>query len=443
MPSAFEMPSSIRDLSARYRADLANPCEAVKTALKNANLNAGRNVYLALDEAWSQHEAEQLLIPGRRGSEAFESQPLWGIPISLKDCFDLKGYTTTCGSQALGRSRAPAAVDSAVAYRLRTAGAIITGKTHLQQLAYGITGENRDFGDCLQPPDPKRLTGGSSSGAAASVQEGSAMAAIGTDTGGSIRVPASLCGLAGYRASITMSQANGMDLWHGGEHLAQSFDTIGWLYRNLSDGPLLGAALFGLPEVAARAMQGLRVGLADASFLHDCEEAVLAALEEWASVLQRQGAHVAQFDTSMWHEAMELYVPLQASEAAALHLEPRDGFEPAIAERLRWGASLAPEHLADLRKRLTGFRQESERRLASFDLLLLPNSPTARLCAGEDHSEMRLRILRYTTPVSLLGWPAVTLPSRSGGPQLVGRLNSDAELLAVSAALAEYAQRQD
>lgn len=434
------MPPSIRELRERYRTSLANPCEVARTALKNANSNIGRNVYLAQDEAWSLHQAEELLIPGWRGSEAFESQPLWGIPVSLKDCFDLEGYTTTCGSQALGRSRAPATADSAVASRLRNAGAVITGKTHLQLLAYGITGENRDFGDCLQPADPKRLTGGSSSGAAASVQEGSSMAAIGTDTGGSIRVPASLCGLAGYRASITMSHTNGMDLWRGGEHLAPSFDTIGWLYRNLSDGPLLGAALFGLPQASVPRLQGLRVGLADTSFQHDCGDEVLAALEEWASVLQRQGAQVEQFDTAMWRDAMELYVPLQASEAAALHPEPRDGFEPAIAERLRWGAALAPEQLADLRKRLTGFRQESERRLASFDLLLLPNSPTAKLHAGEDHSEMRLRILRYTTPVSLLGWPAVTLPSRSGGPQLVGRLNGDAELLALSAAVAEYSQ---
>src|SRR5271165_6171112 len=238
MLQAWEMFSSIRYLRERYRAGLANPCEEVKTALKNANSNAGRNVYLARDEAWSLHEAEQLLIPERRGSEVFESQPLWGIPFSLKDCFDLEGYVTTCGSQALGRLRAPATVDSTVASRLRKAGTVITGKTHLQQLAYGITGENHDFGDCLQPDDLKRLTGGSSSGAAASVQEGSAMAAIGTDTGGSIRVPASLCGLAGYRASITMSHTNGMDLWRGGEHLAQSFDTIGWLYRKLSDGPL-------------------------------------------------------------------------------------------------------------------------------------------------------------------------------------------------------------
>jgi aspartyl-tRNA(Asn)/glutamyl-tRNA(Gln) amidotransferase subunit A len=394
-------------------------------------------VYLARDACWTQREAEHLLTTAQQRSEVFAGQPLWGIPVSLKDCFDLEGYVTTCGSRYLGSSRVPATVDSAIASRLRDAGAVITGKTHLHQLTYGITGENRDFGDCLQPADSRLLTGGSSSGAAASVQEGSAMAAIGTDTGGSIRVPACLCGLAGYRSSVTMGTANEFDLWRGGEHLAPSFDTIGWLYRDLSDGPLLGAALFGFPEATTPDLQGVRVGLVDESFLHDCEDEVLAALEHWATVLKQRGAQVARFDTAIWREAMELYVPMQANEAAVLHPEPRDGFEPVIAERLRWGGSLAPNELTELRKRLANFRHESERQLAAFDVLLLPCSPMAELRAGEDHSRTRIRILRYTTPVSLLGWPAVTLPSRRGGPQFVGKRGSDAELLALSAALAD------
>ena len=383
------------------------------------------------DEAWSRHEAERLL----RNSEALERQLLYGIPVSLKDCFDLEGYVTTSGSKFLGSSRTPAALDSAVASRLRSAGAVITGKTHLHQLAYGITGENLDFGNCLQPANQKLLTGGSSSGAAASVQEGSAMAAIGTDTGGSIRMPASLCGLAGYRSSVTMGAANGLDLWRGGDHLAPSFDTLGWLYRDLADGPLLGAALFGLPQAAAPGTLGLRVGLAVGPLLHDCEAEVLTALEDWAAALERQGARITRFDTAMWLDAMEIYAPLQASEAAALHPEPRDGFEPVIAERLRWGASLPPEELARLRTRLNSFREKSEQRLDGFDVLLMPCCPVAELRAGEDQSGSRLRILRYTTPVSLLGRPAVTLPGR-GGPQLIGRLGADAELLAISAALA-------
>ena len=118
--------------------------------------------------------------------------------------------------------------------RLRRLGAVITGKTHLHALAYGITGENPEFGDCIQPGTRDCLTGGSSSGACASVLEGSAIAAIGTDTGGSVRVPAALCGLAGYRASL------GRGNWGGGAHLAESFDTLGWLFADLEEAPFLG-----------------------------------------------------------------------------------------------------------------------------------------------------------------------------------------------------------
>jgi len=436
MPSVSEIPSSVRDLREQYRTGRANPRDVLACALERANSNAGRNVYLARDEAWTRRELERLLASDPQSSEAFNSRPLWGVPVSLKDCFDLAGFVTTAGSKFLGNSRAPAAADSAIAARLKRAGAIITGKTHLHQLAYGITGENRDYGNCLQPSHPSLLTGGSSSGGAASVQEGSAMAAIGTDTGGSIRVPASLCGLIGYRCSITVSTAKDSEIWRGGDHLAQSFDTIGWLYRDPGDGPLLGAALFDLPQPPARNMRGLRIGIPDASFLHDCEPEVLATLEHWMTVLKERAAQVGRFDASIWRDAMDLYVPLQASEAAALHPEPRDAFEPVIAERLRWGASLSPNYLEDLRDRLAIFRQKSEQHLSDFDYLLLPCSPTVELRANEDHSGTRLRILRYTTPVSLLGWPAVTMPGPRGGPQLVGKLGTDAELLALSAALA-------
>src|SRR5258708_4113302 len=161
-----------------------------------------------------------------------------------KDCFDLEGFRTTAGARFYADKNEIAREDSAVAKRLRAQGAVITGKTNLHPLAYGITGENRDFGDCLQPVNPNLLTGGSTSGGAASVQEGSAVAAIGTDTGGSIRVPAALCGLAGYRASLGLAWDR--ELWRGGIPLAQSFDTLGWIFRDLHDAALLAEGLFGL-----------------------------------------------------------------------------------------------------------------------------------------------------------------------------------------------------
>ena len=233
-PDSTPSQSSIAALCGRYLRGETTPLAELDTALAHSNANANHNTYLVQNAAWSHAEAEHL------SPRTIAAQPLWGIPVSLKDCFDLEGFRTSCGSSFYNDEHGIAAHDSAVATRLRAAGAVLTGKTHLHQLAYGITGENHDFGDCLQPRDARLLCGGSSSGAAASVQERSALAAIGTDTGGSIRTPAALCGLSGFRSSITL---NSEALWRGGAHLAQSFDTLGWLYRSLAAGPLLGHAL--------------------------------------------------------------------------------------------------------------------------------------------------------------------------------------------------------
>jgi len=428
LPVSTSPLAPLATLRGRYLRGETTPLAELDAALAHSNANANRNTYLAQNTAWSRAEAARL----RTGD--IDAQPLWGVPVSLKDCFDLEGFATSCGSSFYKEEHGIAAQDSAVAARLRAAGALITGKTHLHQLAYGITGENHDFGDCLQPRDARLLCGGSSSGAAASVQEGSALAAIGTDTGGSIRTPAALCGLSGYRASITLSTDA---LWRGGAHLAPSFDTLGWLYRSLAEGPLLGQALFDLPFAAAPAPASLKIGIPDAAFLHDCEPDVLATLAYWESRLTEPGLRIARFDATLWNDALDIFAPIQASEAAALHRGNFHHFEPAIAERLAWGASIPPDEIAALRLRMAAFRDRTAGLFGSFDYLLLPCAPMSALYAGADHSETRPRILRYTAPASLCGNPVVTLasPDRPGGLQLVGPLDSDATLLALSATL--------
>jgi aspartyl-tRNA(Asn)/glutamyl-tRNA(Gln) amidotransferase subunit A len=434
--------TSVEQLRQQLLDETTTPTQALATALARANANAGANVYLALDAGWSQHEAERLEAMQHEAPSVRSTQPLWGIPVSLKDCFDLTGFRTSCGARYYMEHTEPAAADSTVAARLRAAGAVITGKTHLHQLAYGITGENADFGDCVQPRNAAGLTGGSSSGAAASVQEDSALAAIGTDTGGSIRVPAALCGLAGYRSSITLNTptANAEPMWRGGGHLAPSFDTVGWIYRSLSDGPLLGHALFNLPlldaaATDARPLADLRIGIPDAGFLHDCEAPVLDAFAAFVEHLRARGAQVETFDAAPLAPAFEILAPIQASEAAALHKGLFQHFEPAIAERLAWGASLSSAALAPFQQRLADFRAMMQSLLTRFDHLLLPCAPMTALLAGHDQTETRKRILRYTAPVSLAGLPVVTLPLQAGGLQLVGPLGSDATLLARSATL--------
>jgi Asp-tRNA(Asn)/Glu-tRNA(Gln) amidotransferase A subunit family amidase len=419
--------SPLQDLRRRYIAGETDPLAELDAAFWHSDSNAGCNVYLAQDLEWSRAEAAKL----RR--EDIERQPLWGVPVSLKDCFDLEGFPTSCGSNFYRDLNGIAAADSAVTERLRAAGAVITGKTHLHQLAYGITGENRDFGDCLQPRDAGLLTGGSSSGAAASVQEGSALAGIGTDTGGSIRVPAALCGLAGYRASIAL----GADLWRGGAHLAASFDTLGWLYRDLRDGPVLAEALFGLQAADAPELKGLRIGIPHRAFLHDASLGVLETLARAKIYFAKQGSEVSDFDAGFWIEAVAIFAAIQASEAAAIHAGRFEHFEAAIAERLAWGASLTAEQLTELRARLVVFNEGMAEVFTRFDYLILPCSPMAELKAGVDHSETRARLLRYTAPIILAGLPAVTVPCGAGGLQLVGAAGDDARLLALSATLGE------
>ncbi len=307
----------------------ADPVEQARRVLSRANGNASRNTYILLDAEWTLAEAA-------RQAERGQGR-LRGVPVALKDCFDLEGFPTSSGSKFYA-ARGPAASDSAVAARLRRSGAVIVGKTHLHQLAYGITGENQEYGDCLQPRDASLLTGGSSSGAAAAVQEGSALAAIGTDTGGSVRAPAALCGLAGYRSSL------GAGDWRGGQHLSVTFDTIGWLFRDLRDAPLLAESLFDLPE--GRPERGdLRVGVLSGDFLDECDPPVRQTMEEWAERLRRVATVTRMEVPAYWFGAWAIYAPIQAAEAAAIHAGLYEHFEPGIAARLEWGASLGEEEV--------------------------------------------------------------------------------------------------
>jgi aspartyl-tRNA(Asn)/glutamyl-tRNA(Gln) amidotransferase subunit A len=401
-------------------------------ALSRANSNLGRNTYIHRDPAWTLAQAGRVAaIPRQPGGPFGDSRgPLWGIPVSVKDCFDLAGAPTSCGTHFYRDFNGPALENSWLVNQLQSAGAVITGKTHLHPLAYGITGENPDFGDCLQPVDPSALTGGSSSGAAASVQEGSALAAIGTDTGGSIRVPAALCGLAGYRASI------GRGNWEGGAHLAETFDTMGWLFRHLEDGPLLGSLLGSTNPRAATLPT--RFAIVSDSFLQDCDPEVAAALYRCRLEFEALGLTAHTVDVSWWAGSMEIFAPLQAIQAAKYHAGHYDRFEASIAQRLAWGASLPNDKIPDIRDLVLqwhAFRARMDALLDEHQLLLLPAAPVAKLPAGADHSLTRQRLLRYTTPVSLSGMPAVTIPFAGGGMQLISAREDDARLLTLAANL--------
>jgi len=414
---------TIRGLRAGLANGAVQPSDLADQALSRSARNAGRNTYLWQDAAWTRAEAARVAMMPRGDGGPFGDgrSPLWGLPISVKDCFDLAGAPTSCGVHFYRDLRGNAARDSWLVERLRAAGAVITGKTHLHPLAYGITGENPEYGDCLQPRDATALTGGSSSGAAASVQEGSAVAAIGTDTGGSVRAPAALCGLAGYRASL------GRGDWRGGAHLAESFDTMGWLFRDIEDAPLLAGPF--APKTAPVLSNFKTFAVVDDSFLHDCEPDIVAGLRATTREVEALGLRAATFNADWWADSFEIFAPIQAWEAARLHAGHFDRFDPPIRERLEWGAQITTAEITTLRQRHEVFRERIDALIAKHDLLLLPSIPVARLTAGADHSKTRGRLLRYTSPFSLAGVPVVTIPCKHGGMQLAAARNHDESLL--------------
>ena len=304
---------TIRTIRTTLASGAVRPSQLAETALSHSNQNVGRNTYLWQDAAWTRAEAAHAVaMPPSSGGQFGDGRPtLWGLPVSVKDCFDLAGSATSCGIHFYRDLNGNSVRDSWLVEQLRAAGAVIVGKTHLHPLAYGITGENPEFGDCVQPNDAGALTGGSSSGAAASLQEGSAVAAIGTDTGGSVRAPAALCGLAGYRATL------GRGDWRGGAHLAESFDTMGWLFHDLEDAPLLAAPF--APAHTALPRRFTRFAFVADPFLHDCEPEIQESFRGVIRELENLGLAARCVDTSWWADSMEIFAPIQASEAARLH----------------------------------------------------------------------------------------------------------------------------
>ena len=426
---------TIRGLRAALASGNERPSALADDARTRVNGNAGRNTYLWQDEAWTRAEAARAEAMPRGDGGLFGDgrEALWVLPVSVKDCFDLAGAPTSCGVQFYRDLHGKAERDSWLVERLRGSGAVIMGKTHLHPLAYGITGENPEFGDCLQPRDPTALTGGSSSGAAASVQEGSAVMAIGTDTGGSIRAPAALCGLAGYRASL------GRGGWRGGAHLAPSFDTIGCLFRDLADAPLL-AGLFADKPTTGPSRGFERFAVVDESFFNDCENEIIDCLHNTVRALEGIGLECSRMDADWWADSFEIFAPIQAWEAARIHAGHFDRFEISIRKRLEWGAGIGAVDIAALRERHRIFRERMGGLLATHELILLPATPVARLAAGADHSKTRGRLLRYTTPFSLAGVPVVTIPCTAGGMQLAAGRGCDEALLQFAARFAAGAE---
>lgn len=411
--------------------------ELIENALTTAvwRKTQGARVYLHLDPD---------AVHAQLNAGVDLTKPLGGLPLSVKDCFDVAGTPSTAGSSFFASTRSLPEIDSELAALSRGAGAVLMGKTHLNEFAYGITGENQHFGDCEIPTRPRCLTGGSSSGAAASVVEGSAVIGLGTDTGGSLRAPASFCGLVSFRASIERGE------WGGCFPLAQSFDTMGWLCRHLADMPAIGAALIGAATEPVDPKR-TRIGIAAGSWLDCCDPEIVAAQGAYAERLRAAGFLVEEFDASLWLDASALFIPIQAHEAAMNHHDflPRfaDRYEPAVRSRLEFGGTITPEAYRGYKARQMEFNAASTALFERFDFLIAPVTPVRELRMGEDHSGFRSRILQLTAPASLNGWPSLTVRGAGTGPedtnahgfglQVAGPAMADGKLFGLAAALAK------
>jgi len=364
---------NFRDLRTALAKGSIRPSQLADLALAQSNGNLSRNTYLWQDEKWTRVEADraEAMPRGEGGPFGDGRSAFWGLPVSVKDCFDLAGSPTSCGVRFYRYLNGTATRDSWLVARLRAAGAVITGKTHLHPLAYGITGE-----------------------------------------------------LAGYRATL------GRGDWDGGAHLAQSFDTMGCLFRDLRDAPYL-AALFATE--AAPPHQLTRFAVVDDSFLGDCEPEIVDSLRTTIQMLESLDLQASRIDMSWWAEAFEIFAPIQAWEAARIHTGHFDSIAPSIRERLEWGARIDDSEIRSLRQRHSAFRDKMDAVLATHQLILLPATPVSRLTAGTDHSQTRARLLRYTTPFSLAGVPVVTLPCAAGGMQLAAARGHDEALLQLAA----------
>lgn len=333
--------------------------------------------------------------------------PLHGVPIALKDLIDVAGVRTTAASRVLADNVATA--DAPVVARLRQAGAVILGKLNLHEFAYGGSGYISAFGPAVNPIAPLRATGGSSSGSAVAVAAHMCFAALGTDTAGSIRLPAACCSLVGFKPTWGAVSAEGVI------PLSASYDHVGPITRTVEDAALVFEAI--AEEDALRATvrrEPLRIGVARKFFCEELEPEVSAAFEQSLRELKKLG------------ELREVEVPadtdrtLSSAEAFAYHrqyLEDRANlYDERTLARIMTGRDTTDEAVRDARQALASLRQRAAAVFAECDIVVTPTMPLVPPLVGNfaDATKLRpleLRMLRNTRPFNVLGWPAISVPA--------------------------------
>lgn len=373
--------------------------------------------------------------------QAGEQLPLKGIPVCVKDLIDVAGVPTTAGSATWRRTPAR---DAAAVARLRRAGAVIVGKGHTNEFAYGIDGKNPHFRECRNPYDPARLPGGSSSGPAVATAAGMALAGLGTDTTGSIRVPASLCGLVGIRPTLARIPTSGV------VPLAWSYDTVGPLARTVTDAAMCFEALAGSPTRARPVgdLRGCRIGVIE-QLVDDVEPYVESGLREAVNRLEGTGAEVSAVQFERLGHANAIHHIVQHAEAAQAHAPwfeaQYDHYSEPVRLRLEVGRLLPASAYLTAQQARRLLIDDAAQKMERLDALLAPAAPCIAPFRDSDEvtirgvpRDMRSALLSCVLAPSELGCPVISVPigSHEGLPfgiQVIGKPMAELLLLSIAA----------
>ena len=439
---------TITEFGRKLRARETSAAEVTEECLRrieadNPRLNAF--ILVMADEARRQaRHADAELAAGR------DHGPLHGVPVSVKDLFDIRGTATTAASRV--RDGHLAAADAPAITELRHAGAVLIGKTNLHEFAFGTTNEDSAFGPAHNPHDPARSPGGSSGGSAVSVAAGMALATLGTDTGGSIRIPAAACGVVGLKPTFGEVSADGV------VPLSRTLDHVGPLAQSVTDAWLLYHALVGRPAtrpLSAAPASSLRLGVLRRYFCEMLDDEVRARFEEALEALQRAGARIDEVDVQHAETVGPVYLHIVLSDAAAYHAATLDAMPDRYTKPVRLRLEMGRYILAeDYVRALSGremLRREVDAAVSGHDAIILPTLPIPAplfganmVRAGEKEEPVRNLMLRLTQLFNVTGHPAVSIPcgkTSAGLPcglQLAGARGQTDALLSVALA-AEHA----
>jgi len=443
------VPLTIDEFGRRLRAREITAEQMTEECLRRIDVENPRlNAFILImaDQALRQaRDADRELSAGRdRGA-------LHGVPISIKDLLDVRGTPTTAASRV--REGHVAERDATAIAHLRQAGAVFIGKTNLHEFAFGTTNEDSAFGPARNPHDPARSPGGSSGGSAASLVAGMVLATIGTDTGGSIRIPAAACGAVGFKPTYDEVSTGGV------VPLSRALDHVGPLTRSVTDAWIVYRALLGdgtPAPLAALPARGLRVGVPRAYFCEILDDEVRARFEETLDALRAAGASVDE-KTEIPHakHIAPIYLHIVLADAAAYHATTLESmperYTAPVRLRLEMGRYVLAEDYVRAQNGRELLRREVDAALAGHDALVLPTLPIPAPPLGVDSVKVgpslepvRNMMLRLTQLFNLTGHPAIAIPcgrTSDGLPcslQLVGAHRETEALL--RAALACEAQ---